>query len=55
MQESRNLYSVTVEMPSGVKTIGVSAVSTWHAIEIVYTLHSKDQDNRAKYKAKKFK
>jgi hypothetical protein len=55
MQESRNLYSVTVEMPSGVKTIGVSAVSTWHAIEIVYTLHSQDQEDRAKYKVKKFK
>jgi hypothetical protein len=56
MKEPRYPYSVTVEMPnSPSKTIGVSAVSTWHAIDIVYTTLGlyKSQEDRSKYNAKK--
>lgn len=55
MAEARSSYSVTVEIPNGPnKTVGVSAVSTWHAIEIVYTSLGlyKSQEDRSKYQAK---
>ena len=41
-------------MPTGPnKTIGVSAVSTWHAINIVFGMNATDQGDMKKYKAKR--
>jgi len=54
--ETSSYFSVEVTMPDGyVFSYPIYATTKWHAIEIMYSRLSTDQEDRSKYKAVKIK
>jgi hypothetical protein len=52
MEEPRKQYAVQVMTPDGLKQVNKTAVSKWHAIEMVYQDMQDEQPDRSKYKSK---